>query len=296
MNKFLKHRLMSSEEGGGGGGGGGGDSSWRDSLPDELKADPSLASVKDIPSLAKQFVDAQRHIGGSIRIPSEEAGKEDWEAFMNKITSKTDRVMPKPDSANPESFDAVLKAMGMPDNAEDYKVEGVDEADADLALFRSLAKDAKLTKSQFEGAFKKFRETQIQKRTESETRLKESIDSLKSEWGMAYDTRVSEAIDLMKKTSAPKALIEAAEAGKVDADTLKWAHGIVTAVGKENSNSLNDGKGDSSGKITPAEAKARIDEVMANKEHPYWNSRHPSHKTAVSAMVELHRAAGAGQN
>ena len=47
---------------------------WRASLPEDIRGAKALESVKDVDSLAKQFLDAQSHIGNSIRITSEEAG------------------------------------------------------------------------------------------------------------------------------------------------------------------------------------------------------------------------------
>jgi hypothetical protein len=48
------------EGGGGGGGGGGAAPSWRDSLPDTLKADASLANFADIGALAAGYVETKR--------------------------------------------------------------------------------------------------------------------------------------------------------------------------------------------------------------------------------------------
>jgi hypothetical protein len=49
---------------------------WRANLSDDLRSSKGLESVKDVESLAKQFLDAQSHIGNSIRIPGEDAGQD----------------------------------------------------------------------------------------------------------------------------------------------------------------------------------------------------------------------------
>ena len=42
---------------------------------------------------------------------------------------------------------------------------------------------------------------------------------------------------------------------------------------------------------TPKEAKAKINKISGDTEHPYHNKRHPSHDDAVQDMVKLHQAA-----
>lgn len=273
-----------------GGGSGAAQANWRDQLPDDLKGDPSLASVQDVQSLAKQFVDAQKHIGGSIRIPGEDAGSEDWNAFTQKITSKTDRLMPKPNLEDPESVDAVLKSMGAPEAKEGYKVEGVEETDPDLNFVRELAAQSKMTQRQFQNAYTKYKEGSEAQRQQTEQRLKENKDGLMREWGMAFDENNQKAVDTLKKTGAPESLVKAAEAGEVDANTLKWALNLNKILGSEGSPATGDGKGDSNATLTPAEAQNQLNEVYKNKEHPYWNSRDPGHKSAIERVVKLNRA------
>ena len=55
---------------------------WRDSLPGDIRSSIDVESVED---LAKGYVNAQQMIGGSIRIPGKEAGKEDWDKFYSAM-------------------------------------------------------------------------------------------------------------------------------------------------------------------------------------------------------------------
>lgn len=296
MNLFLKHKLMEAAGGDGASGGGGneGDSNWRDLLPDDLKTDPSLASVKDVSSLAKQFVDAQKHIGGSIRIPSDEAGQEDWDKFYEKINTKVGTLMRKPNMEDENAYLGVLKDMGMPETKDGYKLPDVEETDADFNFVRDLAAESNLTPKQFEKAFKAYKAKVEGRNQETETRLKEGRDNLMREWGVTFDEKQAKAINTLKQTGAPADLIKAAEEGKVSADTLKWADTIAKSLGSEGAPSIEDGKGGST-KMTPDEAQQMVREIMNNKEHAYWNSRDPGHKKAIERMVELNRMVSAGQ-
>ena len=49
---------------------------WKDSLPEELKGHKGLTDVKDVGSLAQQFLDSQQMIGQSIRVPGPDAGED----------------------------------------------------------------------------------------------------------------------------------------------------------------------------------------------------------------------------
>lgn len=59
--------------------------SWRDSLPDDLKADKSLESFKDIPSLAKSYVETKKLVGAKSAVPGPEAKPEEIAAFHKAI-------------------------------------------------------------------------------------------------------------------------------------------------------------------------------------------------------------------
>ena len=71
-------------------------SSWRDTLPDDLKADKSLESFKDVPALAKSFIETKKLVG----------------------TKQTPAV--PGDKASPEEVSAWRKALGVPDTPEGY--------------------------------------------------------------------------------------------------------------------------------------------------------------------------------
>ena len=51
---------------------------WKASLSDDLKADKSLENIKDIESLAKSYVHAQKMVGGDkIPVPNKFATEDD---------------------------------------------------------------------------------------------------------------------------------------------------------------------------------------------------------------------------
>ena len=70
--------------------------SWRDTLPDDLKADKSLESFKDVGGLAKSYIETKKLVGAKqgVTVPG--------------------------DNATPEERTAYRKALGVPDTPEGY--------------------------------------------------------------------------------------------------------------------------------------------------------------------------------
>src|SRR5256885_6120890 len=60
-------------------------SDWRSALPDDLRTEPTLASFKDVSTLAKSFVDTKRMVGDSIRLPKSDASPEEWGKLYDKL-------------------------------------------------------------------------------------------------------------------------------------------------------------------------------------------------------------------
>lgn len=60
--------------------------SWLESLPEDIRQDPSLQLFKEPAALAKSWVNAQKMIGADkVVIPGEKATEEEWNAFHQKL-------------------------------------------------------------------------------------------------------------------------------------------------------------------------------------------------------------------
>ena len=66
---------------------------WFESLPPDLKVEKSIQSFKGkgVADVAKSYVEAQKMIGGSIRLPKPDAKPEEREAFMADLSTKLGR-------------------------------------------------------------------------------------------------------------------------------------------------------------------------------------------------------------
>src|SRR5947209_19762841 len=69
---------------------------WRAGLDPAIAKDPSLASIKDVGALAKGYIEGQKFVGGSIRLPNDKMKPEETEKAWNDIYGKLGR----PESAD----------------------------------------------------------------------------------------------------------------------------------------------------------------------------------------------------
>lgn len=105
MRQFVSNILMAPEGGGGGGG-----SDWRSVLPEDLRNDPLLVAVKDIPDLAKQHVHAQRMLGDRLPKPKPDWKPEQWSELYNNLGRPPEHTKYKlPEYQFPEGFPEIDK-------------------------------------------------------------------------------------------------------------------------------------------------------------------------------------------
>ena len=268
---------------------------WRDSLPEELKAHPDLQSVTDVPSLAKQFVDRGAFLGSSIRIPSKEAGADGMKEFYNKVIEKVPSLMVKPDFNDPVAKDAFFTMFGRPKEDKEYELpEKVTFSDEILVPLRKTAHELGLNKDQFKGVLSTINALNTEAAKKAERAREENSAAIDREWGAKkeHNTKLVKAVAVA--TGAPDGLIAAIDKGEADPRTLNWLLGLAAKFPAETAQIVNQGDGSRIG-MTPAEARARIVEIRANPKHPVWNEGDPLHNDAVQDWHKLHQFAGVAQ-
>lgn len=269
------------------------DVSFLDSLSEDLKSEPSLKDFKDVEGLAKSYVSAQKMIGNSIRIPSEDAGDEAREEFYKKLES-VPGVARLPEEGNEEAINQFLTKLGRPENAADYKLEIPEDIPIDdgaLNSFKELAHKVGLTSTQakklmeFEvGRAKAHTEASEEARIAAETALKEV-------WGNDYNTRLESAkiASNVFKEKYPDAMNELVNGPAGNNPALL---AILSEVGKSmNEAGVVSGAAKLQFGVTAEEARERIEEVRMNRAHPYHNPTDPNHQAAVEKMHKLYNAA-----
>jgi len=278
--------------GGNEGGAGGGD--WRESLPEDVRGWDEVKNSDSPEKFWHQITHMRSRMGQSIRIPSNEAGKEDWQEFYRKINTKVPGVVPLPDPDNEEATKAFYSRMGVPEKPDKYappEFENTDSLDTSpIDAFKPIAHKHGLTQKQFEGIVKDMTENNLKAAQDRKTTADQHMKELSDEWGAAFDKNMRFIQNVVQKTGAPEALLNAIVQGRIDAPSARWLLDIGKALGGEKTIMARDNS-KNEGVMTPAEAKERIAEIYSNRDHAYWDRRNPGHQDAVNRMVELQKLA-----
>lgn len=247
---------------------------WRDGLSADLRS--GLGDVQSVEDLAKGYVNAQSMIGNSIRIPGKDAGSEDWDKFYGKFAD-----VPGLTRYNPDDLSSLYEAAGRPADAKGYQIEGAPQE------FLEAAHAAGLNRQQVESMLAYEKGIEESHESAEQDALNAGINSLRQEWGLAFDRKVEEgqrAVAFLEQTAPGLAeALDATGAGNNPA-VIK----LFQALGAN----LKEGEGfagtqGSNSGITPAEARAQIEEIHNNPQHPYHNGD----EAALEKYLELHRFA-----
>jgi len=244
---------------------------WRDSLDDGLKNDPTLVRFKSLDDFAKSHLELRKTIGeNKVSLPKNKEDKEAWEKLY--------------------------KSLGRPDSPDGYKLsdvefpEGAKYSDDDIKGFVSKAHELGLTQEQLDGLYKwnseivssKFRSLDEQK---SESAVN-SENSLRKEWGNSYETNVSNArkvIETFADENEREILIQNGN----DPRLVKF----LSKIGK----TLSEDKVKGFSKplsFTPDEANKKIAQLKSNP--ALLDRSHPEHKFVLEEWNRLHEAAYGG--
>ena len=154
---------------------------WKANLSDELKADKSLENIKDIESLAKSFVHAQKLVGADkIPVPNKFATEKDW--------------------------DAVYEKLGRPKNSDGYKFNLPEDQNVNQEALKTFADHAHklgLLPNQADGVVKFYNEMISKELSEADqialAQRTKAETELKTEWGQAYTTKVQAANNIVSE-------------------------------------------------------------------------------------------------
>lgn len=238
---------------------------WKMALPEDLQKDPSMASIMDIQSLAKSYVHGQKMIGrDKIVIPDKFATDEDWQKVFQKL--------------------------GVPDSADKYELKVGDNVDPEFVKgFKDMAVKNGILPRQAEKLFNFYNDhvgkTVAAQEEASRKAFEESVNGLKKEWGQGYDRKIQAASGLFNKIADKdvKELFNSTGFGN-DPTVIKMFAKLAEELGEDK---FVSGASTGAMGLTPGEAKQKINEVFGNKDHPYFNKSHPSHKDAIAEMQRL---------
>ena len=216
---------------------------WRNALPEDIRGEECWDVVTDFGNLAKQFVNQRKAIG-------------------------KDKVVLPGSNATPEEKAAFYDSIGRPQTPADYKVD-IPEEMAELYTPEVVSEQAKLaheigaTNEQFAAYMQKSMERDaqlLQQQADAQRQAVQSAeDSLRKEFGAAYDQRIHVANRLVSEAlpneESQMAFIEKFGA---DPDFIRFAS-VVGSRLVESKALVAELSTD-----TPGEAQKKIDQLMAS--------------------------------
>lgn len=183
------------------GGGGTATTTWRDSLPEDMRADPTLNKYSDINNLAKAHIELSKKIGEKgIFKPKVDASKEEIAAFREAMGIPSD----------PTKYDmGKFEGITMEDSIVDWAKKAGAENGIDPAAMKAILTDYMKVEASNDAA--------IEKATQED--IKAGFDGLRTEWGEAFDRNLTRANFAAQKLGG-QALVDRLKEFGADNDPL----------------------------------------------------------------------------
>lgn len=256
------------------------DAPWQDSLPDDLKTNPLFRGYKTVDEAMKAHANLYKQRG----VPAER---------LLTVPDKT------PDQA-PDDWAPIHKALGVPDDPKDYKIELAPEAAADAPelanVLRELGGKAKFQPAQMAAVIETLN-TLGQKAAADEAAALDAetrtvTETLNKEWGAAAEGN-RRAIGKLIRDALGGQIDEAAQA---DLETklgsnLTLSRVLAHAIGKmaEPEGPEGGSSAPATRQLTPAAAQAAINALHgdAEKMKALNDRNHPQHKAVLEERRHL---------
>lgn len=219
-----------------------GAASWRDTLPDDLKADPTLSKYSDINNLAKAHIELQKKFGEKgIFKPKAGASPEEIKSFREAMGIPT-----TPDKYDMGTFEGVKVEQSIVDWAKKMGSEhGVEPA-----ALKAIITDYMKIDASNQGITK----------AAGEKKMKDDLEGLKKEWGDGYDTNMKKANFTAEKMGGKDFIEALVEHGAHNDPRIIKA--FVQGSKLYGEDTLREG-GVGEGRATPAELDGKIAAVQS---------------------------------
>jgi hypothetical protein len=295
-----------------------GGSEWTSSLPPDVRGHAALSDVKDVGDLATRYVKLNRpfaeQLPEKIRgeatfkdIKSLDALADSYHNAQKMIGIPRDQLLRIPQSDKAEDWAPVYDKLGRPAKADDYKLkvpEGFPPAEKAYAeSVMAAAHGAGLSQKQFETMtgwlYERAGQSMAQQRANQEATAAAGINSLKTDWGQAYDTKVEQSRGAMLYYSEKAGIT--AEVKKAMDETGAGNHPAIVKLFNYMAGTLHE-DGVLTGKAfgdqamqSPVEAQQQINALMADKNfmknYMNPNRRDPAKIEAMAKMEALRKLA-----
>lgn len=251
-------------------------SSWKDSISEEYRADPSIEKFTEIDALAKSYINATKMIGqDKIVIPTKNSSQEAWDEAYAKLG--------RPESADKYALDAKSDVVPFDETA----IKSFAEQSHKLGLNNKQAQGIlEFYKNNMEGSAQ-------QAKIDTETAQSQAEQQLRQEWGRDFEGKVKQAGALAKANINPEVLDMTLSNGTRLGDHPEIIKGFAKIA-----NMMSEDKivsTESENVNTVADIETEISAITNDTDGPYWNKQHPDHDKVVQQVYTLREMLNADQ-
>ena len=239
-------------------------------IPEELRDHPSLSPIKDVENLARSYVNAQKLIGA-------------------------DKI-PMPVNPSDEDLDRIYNRLGRPESPDGYQLapDGNIVTEDLVKDFADFSHKLRLTPEQASGILDYYRSSVEQSAAGSEEQAQAfrqtTEESLKSEWGRAYDQKLNQAVNAAKEFSNPEIFDLQLSDGSRLGDNPEFIKTFAKIAEFRQTVTSEDtiSENAQANVMTPKQAQAEIDAIMNNRSHAYWDKTNiVGRQQAIQRVQEL---------
>ncbi len=239
-----------------------------DTLPEDIRGEASLKNFQDAGQLAKSYVHAAKMVGADkMAVPNKNFTDDDWKQTFTKL--------------------------GLPETADKYDVnynlaEGADPQP--VKNFLNHAHTLGLLPQQAQGILDYYSnlETSARESVQKDLELSkvQNETALRQEFGLAYDTKINAANNVFKTFFANDIAQLKLEDGTPIGNHPGFVKALANMSEKFSEDNISSGQ-EVAGALTPKEAESEINKILMDTKHPYHNKEHPGHQAAVDEMAIL---------
>lgn len=244
----------------------------------KLRDLPDIQNAKDLPTLAKNYVEAQREIGRRVRIPGKDATPEDRQAFKAKLYETGVLTVPP---ASPQDY-AITKPEDLPDG-----LGWTDELATELAT--TLHRHG-VPKEAAADLLALHTKALLGAQTALRTSLETGLSALKTEFGDQFDSRMELATRLVPTLFKSEEELEFLErTGLANHPGFLGLIMRLAPLAQQDSSFMAGLSSSTSGTMTGEHVRAEIAKIMSDTKHPdhagYWK-QDPAVMKKIEAMYQ----------
>ena len=243
-------------------------SSWKDSISEDFRNDPSIEKFTEIDALAKSYINATKMIGqDKIVIPTKNSGQEAWDEAYAKLG--------RPESPEKYTFDVKSDVVNMDEGA----IKSFAEQSHKLGLNNKQAEGIlDFYKNNMEGSAQ-------QAKIDTETAQSQAEQELRQEWGRDFEGKVKQAGALAKANINPEVLDMTLSNGTRLGDHPEIIKGFAKIAGMMSEDKIVSTESENVDTVKDLEAE--IAAISNDRNGPYWNKSHPDHDKMVQQVYTL---------